>query len=138
MKNILVRYGQAKDFAPYMAVCQRAAEAVYQLDNHHKTSELFSPYHFLHESSLTYWQSLAVNNPKVAWLVAESIPEGIVVGGICLKRADNLNEVCGYYVTPELQGQGVGTALWQAMEELDDSPLMVEVFFAGYPGNQSL
>ncbi len=66
-KNILVRYGQAEDFAPYMAVCQRAAEAAHQLDNHYKTSELFTTYHFLHEGSLTYWRSLAFNNPKVVW-----------------------------------------------------------------------
>lgn len=128
MENILIRSGDAEDFKPFVSVCQRSAQAAYASEKDDVSAKLFSEYHFFHESSLEYFHTIAANDPHTRWLVAEDTKSHEIVGGISLKRRGQANEVYGYYVLPEYQGQGIGTALWQAMEKLDNLPLVIEVY----------
>ncbi|HVO86596.1 MAG TPA: GNAT family N-acetyltransferase [Candidatus Binatia bacterium] len=128
-EKYVVRRGQAKDFMPYLEVCQLAAATAYSDYPADSEQNLFGPKHYFHQTIMPYWQDMAQNTPTSMWWVAEVLkPRPKIVGGIAVKIHPAHYEGLGFYVTPEWQNQGIGQTLWKVRQKHAGGPLFFEVY----------
>jgi RimJ/RimL family protein N-acetyltransferase len=130
LRNIdyIVRLGEDRDRLSYLRACQRSAARAYS-QLHPKSEELFASHHYFHPTIMPYWESMAKNEDNNLWWVVELLsPEAEIIGGISLKTYSGYSEGRGFYISPEWQGRGIGSALWTERRKKIKNPMYSEVY----------
>jgi ribosomal protein S18 acetylase RimI-like enzyme len=127
MPDITIRPGSIKDAPAIAAFCQPIYAAVYPNAKYRVKPEHFSPEIFRTQDTLNYFAAKFSQAPHRRPYVAEQ--DGRIVGCISIERGPYRYEMLGFYVAPELQGQGLGKRLFAKALEFatDDVPIRGEV-----------
>jgi GNAT superfamily N-acetyltransferase len=122
-----IRRHQPQDFDQYIALCQRVFTATYVSQAREIPAELFSLENFLAPAMQAHFKATAQNTDTNAAWIAEV--DGKIVGTISVAYRGDYDEVHGFYDDLGLQGQGIGTQLWEQMlRQRKNTKIVVDVF----------
>jgi ribosomal protein S18 acetylase RimI-like enzyme len=112
---ITLRQATEADLDKYTSLLQRTYEIAYVNPDLGLVRECFSKEVFETKDSQRYLLSnLSNNDRQQCWL---AIQESNPIGAITIIGEGKEIEVRGFYVAPELQGQGIGKMLWEKAVE---------------------
>lgn len=122
-----IRETEKSDMVAYLKVCQKSAQQAYASKELGISKKLFSLDNFMQKEAYEYWQhnfTQSTHNKSYVAIMDEN-----VVGGISAHKHPDFFELNGYYVLPQYQGKGIGSALWASIQPwMSTHAIELEVF----------
>jgi GNAT superfamily N-acetyltransferase len=102
----------------YLHFCQKAYKTYYTRTELGITADLFSEKVFTTSRVAEYFDRMFTKDPaNRVWLAVNG---SSILGGVCVQKYLDHCEIKGFYVAPDLKGQGIGRTLFRKVEEFAD------------------